>query len=1037
MPNPFIEQLVGLCRKWPTRSKWVIVPSHSIGHNLAERLVLGGTDWTNLRFVTPLDLALRMAGPFLVERNIEPSEDTLGPALMVRLLLELRDHKGYFRALADQPSIGEALWKTVRELRMAGITSKHLASALFGSADKKRELTNLLSSYEEYLAAAKVADMPAVFEEAARHRAYCPIQAGHCWTELPDTTWPVLQQQLIDSLSGEHIEPARVMVSGLRLPRRLRPSPHALANPPSVTVSSNVDRLAFLLNSENAPGPISDNSLEVFHAGGRDAEIEEVLRRALKSGLGLDQIEIACATSDLAALAWEKAKLHGWPATSEYGHAATLTRPGRALLAWCDWVDSDFDAAALRRLLQSGDLNPVAFSANTLSEPFSPGQAARLLLRAEAAWGADTYTRALGGLIAHLKSRMEDPDSTEERQKADQQSIARAESLLAWVEGLIKAVPAESEDGTMLVRGLAEAAVAFLEQNSARASALDALAIVRVKDSLAQLNQFGDYRASLTASLRFVRDALAGLSVGADRMRPGHLLLSRLSQAGMSGRPLLFVAGLEEGRLFSRTLEDPVLLDRERSQISPWLRTSRDHLEENVYAVISRLSSLDAKQVCFSFSCRDTRQFRETFPSWIVLEAWRIKTGKPGATFDELNTALREPVSRVPASADEALSDAGWWLNRVKRGGDSITPALLDCFSHMARGVEAERRRNSSEFTEFDGYVPAAGPELDPSATGRSISATTLEGASSCPFRYFLQRGLGVQPLDEAERQADIWLDPMKRGSELHAIFASIMREVRSEGQWPPSETFISRTLAMGEDRLNQLKEELPPPSEEVFSSEREEFLDDLELFMKRECGETDVEGVGFEVGFGSSRHFSAEDKLEPLSDVEPVAIELGKDRVIRLRGRIDRINRLSDGSYEIVDYKTGKFWQNAWTGIFVQGTRLQHALYSIAARWLIGARQKAKPRIIQAAYIFPTIRGWDKRVDIPQDDEEAVRNVLNDLCDTLASGAFIHTSEEQNCKWCDYAAACGKESFECSGSKLEVSNATVLESFRRLRKHE
>src|SRR4030095_6499480 len=174
-----------------------------------------------------------------------------------------------------QPSIGEALWNTIRELRMAGMNSQHLASAEFGSADQKRELTNLLSSYEEYLAAAKVADMPAVFEEAARHREYCPIQRDHCWTELPDAAWPVLEQELIDSLTGEHIEPARVMVCGLSLPRRLRPSPPGLANPPSVTASSDVDRLAFLLKSENAPAPINDDSLEFFHAGGRDAEIEE------------------------------------------------------------------------------------------------------------------------------------------------------------------------------------------------------------------------------------------------------------------------------------------------------------------------------------------------------------------------------------------------------------------------------------------------------------------------------------------------------------------------------------------------------------------------------------------------------------------------------------------------------------------------------------------------------------------------------------------------------------------------------------------
>ena len=112
MSSPFIEQLIELRNRWPTRSKWVVVPSHSIGHTLGDRLVIGGTNWANLRFVTPFDLALRMAGPFLVEREIDPSEDTLGAALIIRLLLELPDQHSYFKTTAEHPSIGEALWMT-------------------------------------------------------------------------------------------------------------------------------------------------------------------------------------------------------------------------------------------------------------------------------------------------------------------------------------------------------------------------------------------------------------------------------------------------------------------------------------------------------------------------------------------------------------------------------------------------------------------------------------------------------------------------------------------------------------------------------------------------------------------------------------------------------------------------------------------------------------------------------------------------------------------------------------------------------------
>ena len=120
--DPFVDQLKGLCAAYPTRSKWVFVPTHAIGRTIGDRLVLEGTDWANLRFVTPLDIALLMGAPFLVERGIDPSEEELGPALMMRLLLALPSEGGYFRPLAGHPTLAQALWATVRELRMAGLT---------------------------------------------------------------------------------------------------------------------------------------------------------------------------------------------------------------------------------------------------------------------------------------------------------------------------------------------------------------------------------------------------------------------------------------------------------------------------------------------------------------------------------------------------------------------------------------------------------------------------------------------------------------------------------------------------------------------------------------------------------------------------------------------------------------------------------------------------------------------------------------------------------------------------------------------------
>src|SRR3982751_2769482 len=178
--DPFVDQLASLCRAQVTRCKWVFVPTHAIGRTLGERIALDGTNWLNLRFITPLDIALRMGAPFLVERGIEPSEEGLGPALIMRLLLDLPQDGGYFSPLADQPTMAQALWTTIRELRMSGIKASDLVPEAFESPAKYAELRALLASYEDFLETNNRGDMALVYEEAVKHADWCPIQSQDC-----------------------------------------------------------------------------------------------------------------------------------------------------------------------------------------------------------------------------------------------------------------------------------------------------------------------------------------------------------------------------------------------------------------------------------------------------------------------------------------------------------------------------------------------------------------------------------------------------------------------------------------------------------------------------------------------------------------------------------------------------------------------------------------------------------------------------------------------------------------------------------------
>ena len=97
----------------------------------------------------------------------------------------------------------------------------------------------------------------------------------------------------------------------------------------------------------------------------------------------------------------------------------------------------------------------------------------------------------------------------------------------------------------------------------------------------------------------------------------------------------------------------------------------------------------------------------------------------------------------------------------------------------------------------------------------------------------------------------------------------------------------------------------MPPPSDEVYARESREFLDDLESFLTAECeGRHGADPVGFEVAFGGRLD---DGEGEPLASEQPLVLALGGKRRMQLHGRIDRINRLGPGEYEVVDYKTGR----------------------------------------------------------------------------------------------------------------------------------
>jgi ATP-dependent helicase/nuclease subunit B len=248
-------------------------------------------------------------------------------------------------------------------------------------------------------------------------------------------------------------------------------------------------------------------------------------------------------------------------------------------------------------------------------------------------------------------------------------------------------------------------------------------------------------------------------------------------------------------------------------------------------------------------------------------------------------------------------------------------------------------------------------------------------------------------------------LNPLLRGSLLHELYARLLRRCRAEGRRADVAKDAPWLRDEGLRRLKELAVEMPAPSEEVRELETNLLLEDLALFVEGEARlPPNRTPIGFEVAFGRA----GETDGEPLAQTEPVVVDLGALQ-LRIVGRIDRIDQVGPSRFEIVDYKTGSFHPPAWSGTFAGGTRLQHALYGLAAMALLRQRLDPKATVAGAEYYFPCERGKQERKKIPAPSIPAVTEVLSDLREVIASGMFVHASKEEACRWCQHGLACGR----------------------------
>lgn len=994
---------------------------------LRDRLAAEGTPWIGFREATVADLADRAAGSRLEEAGLRRIPSTVELFLVQELAEEhlLRAPGGYFSELESTAAVLRAARRALRDLRGAGLGPDDLDPGAFATPGKGRALRRLLAAYVERLEAGGWADDAAALGHALEAVAAGEAPRTPVLCVLGDARLTALQARLLERWpAGERLLLGAGDRDGLgpgpdRAASRL--SGFRWADPaPEDAGLHPAGRLFRPGAGERGP----EESLSLLLAIGAENEVRAVLRTAARRGLSLDRVEIVYTDGDrYRDLVRSEAERLEVTCTFAEGLPVKLTRPGQALRLFYDWILEDFDDRVLRRLLRSGlvDLRRGEGEGEGAGEDgLLPGQAAALLREARVGTGRARYGEALDRLRRRLELRR-DRRAAEGRSTG---ALERRLELLDRLEALAhpdrgrlwELVPGPGE---VEVAEVARASVRFLDEFAVHQGELEPPAHESLGRRLREVADEVTATLPRRRAVRLLRDEIELHPVSRSGPRPGCLHVAPLESGGLAGRALTAVVGLDESRFPGRGIEDPFLLDGEREALPGELPLRGRGPSEEVRDLARALGSAGG-HVLLTSSVMEIADDRELYPASAFLRGFRVARGEPRAGFEACLEALRPPASFVPEEG-EALDGAAAWLTR--RGRPGYAAAVRGSHPSLARGHRAERARASAAFTEWDGRVPSAGGGAeDPRRDGTVVSASRLETLIESPYRYFLRYVLEIEPVEELDYEPGRWLDPMERGRLLHQVYRRFMENLTERGERPDETRHAGELETILEKLVARRRREIPPPSEGAFRRELRELGRSAAVFLRDEADRArEAEAAGFEVGFG----FRGEEG--PLGSPDPVPVEVGPAGTLRLRGYIDRVDRLPDGSVRVWDYKTGGTSRYRRGDPF-HGGHLQWLLYGLALDELLASGGEPA-RVSTSGYLFPTTRGHGQRFayDVTPERVRRAGELLERHLGLVAAGLFPHTTEKDDCRYCDYRAVCGdpgRRAREMKASLVEMAAA-------------
>ena len=963
----------------PLDRKLLVCRTSAQGRELLRALVVQGTPWIGWQVTTLRMLAHELAAEDLARRGLTLIDEFTSMRLVDEAIEEVAAAGNATVSLAArQPGFRDSLQRALRVLREVD------AEPDTSHGDLVTAAVEVKRAYERRLRERGYADRATVLragiDALSGHRAGLPGEFVYIVPMTAHHAEAALLRAIVGRPNTHVLESDAVM--GLPRPQ------HGVGYH-----GEGADHLTSFLHAPlDAPAVVNAaTDVTVYAAATPHDEVREALRRAVARNIPWDQIEIVATDARVyGAAVYATCQRLGIPLTMSTGLDLSRTRVGRAVHGYLRWVRDSYPSEAMRVMLESGDVAP--------RDPpgISGARLAQRLRRLRIGWGRDRYERVIEkALRASLELPAPDdrrePHEAEPSRTREQNELRALRELFRDILGAAPDAPPRlnAADARGTPSDIANGLLAFLRHVPPGDEA-DQLIRERLEERLrrarSELTAETSWDAALARIGRVVRMDVA-VPTGDDTRswtsQAGRLHFSDVTSGGYTGRPYTFILGLDAMRVGISAFDDPILTDDVRRQ----MRERGVHISlgtelhaERRYEIAALTARLRGR-ISFSFAAWDAADGRAVPPASEMLQALRLIRRDESLSYSDLHAHLGRLASAVPAG--DGLLDAGdVWLNALvtpegvmRDAGESV----LRAYASLARGLAADRVRDDTEFTAYQGRITRKGAE-----PVRVFSATQLEALGTCPRRFFYRYLLRIEPPDIYDFDPEVWLDPLERGSLLHKAYELTLDGARVRDIDFADPAFATFAHDVLEETVRKWRDRVPPPGEAAYARERGLLHEDFDIFIGS-IREQRPEWLHLEYEFGRQQPFEIETTDGP----------------IRLRGAIDRIDRLPDGKLRVIDYKTGSKGGYFKRWPFAGGRRIQHVVYAVAATRLLG------DGVADMEYHFPTRKGQNGRVQYPTHMLQTPENALGRLLRVAQGNFFPATDDANDCRWCDFRDVC------------------------------